>query len=302
MKLKELGKTGVFLPEIGLGTANYHGGPGPLRRGLEAGARFIDTAESYGTESVIREAMAGLRDQVFLATKVSPENFRAPDLRTSVEASLQRLGVEVIDLLQLHQPNPSIPIEETMEAMARLVTEGKVRFAGVSNFSAAQLEAAQRAFGKHPIVSNQVRYNIVDRTIESGLLEYCRSHHITVLAYSPLARGLSRVLDCDPGGALQKLAARLGKTPAQIVLNWCLCKEGVVAIPKGSSTGHILENCGASDWRLDPKDLAMLDSAILSRSRNRFDRFVRQYTPRLLSPILVRGLDLLPRSIRRRFT
>src|ERR1700693_2752038 len=104
---KELGSTGVFLAEIGIGTANYHAGPVPLRRGLEAGALFVDTAESYGTETIVREAIRGIRDRVFLATKVSPLNFRRNDLRRSVDASLQHLGVDVIDLLQLHQPNPA---------------------------------------------------------------------------------------------------------------------------------------------------------------------------------------------------
>lgn len=302
MKLKELGNTGVFIPEIGMGTSNYRGGADPLRRGLEAGALFIDTAESYGTEAVIREAIAGMRDRVFLATKVSPENFRADGVRKSLDRSLRLLGVDTIDLLQLHYPNPATPIEETMGAIAGLVAAGKVRFAGVSNFSVSQLQQAQQAYGKYPIVSNQVRYNIIDRTIENGLLDYSRAHHITVIAYTPLARGLSRVMDCDPGGVIRKLAASLGKTPVQIVLNWCVCKEGVVAIPKGNSADHIVENCGASDWRLTPEQVALLDSGIQFRSRNRFDRLVRQYMPRSLSAIAVRGLKFVPRGMRRRLT
>jgi len=299
MQLKELGKTGVFLPEIGMGTSNYHGGPEPLRRGLEAGALFIDTAESYGSEPAIREAIAGLRDRIFLATKISPENFRADGVRKSVDRSLQLLGVETIDLLQLHYPNPAIPITETMGAIACLASAGKVRFAGVSNFSVAQMQEAQQVF---PIVSNQLRYNIIDRTIEDGLLDYCRAHHITVIAYTPLARGLSRVMDCDPTGAIPKLAAALGKTPIQIVLNWCICKEGVIAIPKGTSTNHILENCGASGWRLTVEQVAFLDSRIQFRSRNRFDRMVRQYIPRNLAGIAARSLKFLPRDVRRRLT
>ena len=166
MKQKELGSTGVLLPEVGIGTADYHAGPQPLRRGLESGALFIDTAESYGTETIVREAITGIRDRVFVATKVSPQNFHRNDLRRSVDASLERLGVEVIDLLQLHQPNPAIPIEETIGALSDMVDAGKVRFMGVSNFSLAQLEAAQKVSGRHGIVSNQLRYNIIDRTIE----------------------------------------------------------------------------------------------------------------------------------------
>jgi len=114
MMVKELGRTGVFLPEVGIGTWDYHAGSSALRRGLQAGALFIDTAESYGTEEVIGEALKGLRDRVFVATKVSPENFRRARLRASVDASLRRLGIETTDLLQLHQLNPAIPIQETM--------------------------------------------------------------------------------------------------------------------------------------------------------------------------------------------
>ena len=133
---------------------------GPLRKGLEAGALFIDTAESYGTEIVVGEALRGLRDRAFVATKVSPQNFNAPDLHRSVDASLQRLGIDEIDLLQLHEPNAHVAIGETMGAMADLVAVGKIKFIGVSNFSVVQLIEAQQAAGKYPIVSNQVRYSI----------------------------------------------------------------------------------------------------------------------------------------------
>src|ERR1039457_1816867 len=113
MVVKELAQTGVLLPEVGLGTWDYHAGPGPLRRGLEAGALFIDTAESYGTDQVVGEALKGMRESVFVATKVSPQNFRRAPLLASVDSSLQRLGVDTIDLLQLHEYNPAIPIQET---------------------------------------------------------------------------------------------------------------------------------------------------------------------------------------------
>ncbi|HLZ34949.1 MAG TPA: aldo/keto reductase [Nitrospira sp.] len=300
MILTELAKTGVFIPEIGIGTWDYHAGPGPLRKGLEAGALFIDTAESYGTETVVGEAIRGMRDRVFIATKVSPQNFRPADLRRSVEASLQRLGIDVIDLLQLHEPNPSIPIEETMGAVAGVIDAGKVRFAGVSNFSVRQLREAQKALARYPIVSNQVRYNLIDRTIETDLLPYCQANHVTVIAYCPLAKGLNRVHDCDPSGVIDELAQATGKTPAQIVINWCLCKNGVVAIPKGNSTQHILDNCGASDWRLSQEQLALLDSRIQYRQRSRFDLLIRQWMPRPFRAIAIRTVNALPRGLRRR--
>lgn len=299
---KELGTTGVLIPEVGIGTWNYHAGPETLRRGLEAGALFIDTAESYGTEGVVGEAVAGLRDPVFLATKVSPQNFHEADLKRSVESSLRRLRVDTLDLLQLHEPNLSVPMEETIGAMTELVDAGKVRFLGVSNFSLSQLQEAQAASKKYPIASNQVRYNIIDRTIEKGLLQYCQANKITVIAYSPLGRRLSRIRDCDPNGIVNHLAAELGKSEAQIVLNWCLCKESVVVIPGGNSLEHILENCTASNWRLSSEQVSLLDENVQYRRRTWFDVFVRRHCPRRLQNIGLRLVNYLPRGLRRRIT
>ena len=301
MTLTELATTGVSLPEIGMGTWEYHAGPKPLRSGLEAGALFIDTAESYGSEPVVCEAIRGVRDRVFLATKVSPHNFRPTDLRRSVEASLMRLGTDRVDLLQLHEPNPAVPIADTMGAVAELITAGKVKFAGVSNFSVIQLEAAQKALGKFSIVSNQVRYNLIDRTIETELLPYCRAHQVTVIAYCPLARGLSRICDCDPTGVIAELVRETGKSPAQIVLNWCVCQKGVVAIPKGNSVEHILDNCGASDWRLSETQLTRLNTRIQHRRRNPVDQLLRQWLPSPLQSLAIRSLNRMPRRLRRRF-
>ena len=300
MIVTELGKTGVFIPEIGMGTWRYHAGAAPLRKGLEAGALFIDTAESYGSEPDVGVAVRGMRERVFIATKISPEHFRPDDVRQTVDGSLQRMELDQIDLLQLHEPNPSIPLADTMGAVAGLIEQGKVRFAGVSNFSLGQLQAAQRALGKHPIVSNQVRYNLIDRTIERDLLPYCRANGITVIAYCPLARGLDRVRDCDPSSVIGELAHMTSRSPAQIVINWCLCQPGVVAIPKGNSTAHILDNCGASDWRLTQEQLALLNSRIQFRQRNRFDTIIRDWMPGSLHSLAVRTLQVLPRGLRRR--
>lgn len=302
MRVKELGRTGCFIPEVGIGTWNYTAGPEALRRALETGAMFIDTAESYGTEPIVGEAVAGIRHEVFLATKVSPQNFRDGDLRKSVDTSLRHLRTETIDLLQLHEPNPSVPIAETMGAVGDLIDSGKVRFAGVSNFSVSELRAAQQALGKHPIVSNQVRYNLIDRTIEKDLLPFCQANHITVIAYSPLSRVFSRIRDSDPSGVLDELAAATGKTAAQIAINWCLLKEGVVAIPGSNSVEHLLENCLSLDWRLTASQASLLDSRIQYRVRNRFDKFMRQRLPGPLHGLAVRTVKSMPRFLRRRFT
>src|SRR5262249_901757 len=124
MITKELAQTGVYLPEIGMGTSQYQAGPTLLRRGLDAGALFLDTAESSGTEEVVGGAVKGRGDRFFVATKVSPQNFRGADLRRSVDSSLKRLEMETIDLLQLHQPNTAIPIEETVGAVTDLIAAG----------------------------------------------------------------------------------------------------------------------------------------------------------------------------------
>ncbi len=298
MMTKELGRTGRLLPAIGLGTWNYYGGLRPLRKGLEAGARFIDTAENYGTEALVGEAVRGMRDRVFIATKVSPQNFRHEDVKRAADASLKKLGIDSIDLFQLHEPNPSIPIEETMGAMADLVDAGKIRYIGVSNFSIGQLERAQKALGKHQIVSNQVRYNLINRTIETGLLQYCQAHHITVIAYSPLGRAFSRLRACDPTGLIDELARITGKSPAQIAINWCLSKEGVVAIPKGNSIEHILDNCGASDWRLSQEQLRLLDVSIQPRRWIRFGMVLRHWMPRPLKSLAGRAVKTLPPGLR----
>jgi diketogulonate reductase-like aldo/keto reductase len=300
MLVKELGRTGVSIPEVGIGTFAYQGSAELLREGVEAGALFIDTAESYGTETVVGEAVRGIRDRVFIATKVSPEHFHEADLHKSVDASLLRLGVAAVDLIQLHYPNPSIPIQETMGALGALVDAGKVRFCGVSNFSVDQLREAQKALGAHQLVSNQVRYNIIDRTIETGLLQYCQEHAITVIAYSPLAKSLNRIVECDPEGVIAQIARATGKSTAQVVLNWCLCKDNVVAIPKGGSREHLLENCGASDWRLSAQQIALLDTKIQFRHRNRFDRLARKLIPHSLQRAAVGALRYLPPSVRRR--
>lgn len=303
IQYKPLGNTGIQIPEIGLGTWGYHGGFTPLRSGFDAGALFVDTAESYdGAEEAVREAMKGIRDRVFLASKVSSSNLRHKDLIKAAEGSLKRLGVSHIDLYQIHQPNPEIPVAESLGAMEQLIDEGKIRFIGVSNFNVEQLAEAVQLVRKHPIVSNQVRYNLGDRTIENGLLQYCQENKITVIAYSPLARELSRLFDCDPNGVLTSIANDTGRTIAQIAINWCLCKDGVVAIPKGNSVEHILENCAASGWRLSEEHMAQLTNELQSRRRGVMDTLLRKYMPSSLVPVAKQCLGLLPRDIRRRFS
>ena len=259
MEYKHLGSTCLLIPEIGLGTWAYTEGALPLRRGIEMGACLIDTAESYGTEAIVGDAIRGIRDKVIVATKVSHNHFRKGDVIRSADQSLRRLGINHIDLYQLHSPNPHIPIEETMGAMEFLVDAGKVRFIGVSNFSVIQLKQAQSALSKGRIASNQVKYSLVARDIEDSLLPYCQENQITVIAYSPLAEGISNIFRRDSAGVIERIAAETGKTTAQLALNWCIHKEAVIAIPKANSVAHIEEDCGASGWSLSVDHIELLN-------------------------------------------
>ncbi len=285
MNYKFLGDTTVRLPEIGLGTFKYKGGADPLRAAIALGAGLIDTAESYGTEEILGEAIKGNRERVFLADKVSPAHFRRPALLQAAERSLQRLRTDYIDLYQLHRPNYTVPIQETMAAMEELVGQGKIRFIGVSNFSVAELKMAQAALSKYKIVSNQVRYSLVERSIEPELLRYCQENRITVFAYSPLARGLPHIKLRDPENILAHVAAITGKTESQVALNWCIVKNAVIAIPKASSIDHVVEDCAASDWRLSPDQIRLLDEGIGFRRRGRPEATLRRVARRVLQRI-----------------
>jgi diketogulonate reductase-like aldo/keto reductase len=250
MERKTFGFSDVLVSEIGLGTWQYRAGPGPIRAAIDHGATFIDTAEIYGSEPIVAEAIRGRRQAIFLATKTAPRNFRRRDLISAAENSLKRLGTDYIDLYQLHWPNETVPIAETMAAMEELVDAGKIRFIGVSNFDSWDLERAQAASGRHKIASNQVPYSLIERTVESGPLNYCRQHQITVIAYSPLGTTFANMKAADPNGVLTRVAQSAGKTEAQVALNWVISSEQVVTIAKASTEEHVIENCSASGWRL----------------------------------------------------
>jgi len=265
MELKELGDTGVMMPEIGLGTWRYKGGVEPLKKGIELGATLIDTAEGYQTEDVVGEAIRGTREKVFVATKVSGRHLAHDDVLRSCEESLYRLGTDCIDIYQVHWPNPSYPIKGTMEAMGKLVDRGFIRFIGVSNFDIDETQEAQTYLNNHKIVSNQIRYSLNDRSIEDDLLPYCEEHDMTVLAYTPLDDGnLTRMLTVGGGGkmgVLKEIAEETNKTMGQVALNWCTSRSSVIAIPKSNSVERTVENCGASGWRLTEEQIARLNRA-----------------------------------------
>jgi len=254
-----------MIPEIGLGTWRYRGGVEPLQKGIELGATLIDTAEGYGTERIVGKAVEEMRECVFIATKVSGRRLGYDDVLRAAEGSLSELGTDYIDLFQVHWPNSSYPMKETMHAMEALVTRGMVRFIGVSNFDLDDLREAEGALRHTPIVSNQVLYNLNERGIEKDLLPYCLENRITILAYTPLDDGnlASRPRFMPPKRirVLEDISRETGRTTAQVALNWCTSRENVVAIPKSDSVERTIENCGASGWRLSEEQLRLLDEA-----------------------------------------
>ncbi|MBW7990146.1 MAG: aldo/keto reductase [Planctomycetes bacterium] len=227
-----------------------------LRLGFELGMTFIDTAEVYGnghSEELVGRAIEGIRDKVFIASKVSPEHLFYDDLLLSAEKSLRKLKTDYIDLYQVHWPNPKVPIDETMRAMEQLVRNGKVRYVGMSNFSLRQFKAAQAVLSENEIVSVQVEYNLFDRNIENSILPYCESESIITIAYSPLDQG-QIAGDYKKTKALEMIANRYNRTVAQVALNWLISHPSVIAIPKATNPIHIRDNASAADFELSDED------------------------------------------------
>lgn len=264
MEYKRLNDTNEKLPEIGIGTWKMGVDPerekDAIRAALENGMELVDTAEMYATEWIVGDAVKGMK-RPFLATKVSPSHFRHSDVIAACERSLQNLQVKSIDLYQLHWPNHSVPIKETMGAMEELADSGKIRHIGVSNFTVAELIEAQEAMENHEIVSNQVEYSILARDIEEELLQFCAEGNVTIIAYSPLGTGsLYSPKYAKTLAALTEIGKAHNKTAAQVALNWVVSKKNVVAIPKAGSREHVIENAGASGWKLSKSETAELDS------------------------------------------
>ncbi len=268
METKKLGRTDADVPVIGMGTWKLGGLYVPdykddreaikaLKAGIELGLTLIDTAEMYGAghcEELVGKAVKGVREKVFIATKVSPEHLSYDGVLRAGERSLKRLDTDYIDLYQIHAPNSDIPIAETVRAMEHLVDQGKIRFIGVSNFSLGLLRQAQECLSRYRVVSNQVEYNLLDRSIERELLPYAEREGITVIAYSPFGTGyLLRYLGRGRE-TLEHLARKYNKTFPQMCLNWLVSKKPVIAIPKAMDINHLKENADAAGWRMEPED------------------------------------------------
>jgi diketogulonate reductase-like aldo/keto reductase len=224
-----------------------------LRRGVECGMTLIDTAEMYGSgrsENLVGEAIRGLRDRVFVVSKVLPSNASAEGTVRACEASLRRLGTNTLDLYLLHWRG-RYPLAETVQAFERLVGQGKIRAWGVSNFDVDDMEELFAVPGGNACAVNQVLYNPEHRGIEFDLLPWCAEHRVRVMAYSPVGQG---------GHLLSSPAMRgvVGVSPAQAALAWCL-RQPLVAIPKASSIKHVEENAAAGGLELESADLAAID-------------------------------------------
>lgn len=317
MKRRDLGP--LTVPAIGLGcmgmsafygTSDESEALATIRRALERGCNFLDTAEMYGpftNEELVGRAIAGRRDEVVLATKTGvrvrptegePANRMldgSPDnVRHAIDGSLQRLGTDHVDLYYLHRVDPATPIEETVGAMAELVQKGKVRHIGLSE---ASVDTLRRAHAVHPLAALQTEYSLWTREVEAEILPACRELGIGFVSYSPLGRGFlsgrfsnPEQLDADDarrhlprfqGAAFEhnlQLAARLaqfasekGCTPGQLALAWVLAQgEYIVPIPGTKRRTYLEENLASADLVLSPEDLTRIAEELPSAAGDRY--------------------------------
>jgi 2,5-diketo-D-gluconate reductase B len=242
---------GARIPAIGLGTSELRGRDCArvVEQALKLGYRHIDTAQVYENEREVGDGLraSGIRrDEVFLTTKIWTTHFAPNDLERSTKESLVRLRVSEVDLLLLHWPNPHIPLEETLGALAHAKNVGLTRHIGVSNFTVALIEEAV-AVCAEPLVCNQVEYHpYLDQT---KVREACARHGIAVVAYSPLAKGRIKT-----DGTLIRIGRAHHKTPAQICLRW-LAQQNVSAVPRTSKVERLSENIDIFDFSLSDKEL-----------------------------------------------
>jgi diketogulonate reductase-like aldo/keto reductase len=256
---------GTTVPALGQGTWEIGDDPAwrdaeqqALERGIDLGMTLIDTAELYGdgrSERLVGEVIAGRRDEVFLVSKVKPENASEMKMMLSCEKSLERLGVDRIDLYLLHWKG-RVPLEETVDAFQELVDEGMIARWGVSNLDLRTMERLVDIDGGNDCAANQLLYNLGSRGVEFDLLPWMRARDMPMMAYSPLGRGglLEHPLIVD-------IANRHDASPAQVALAAVLRHDGVIAIPKASSVEHVEANADALEIQFDAEDLERLDHA-----------------------------------------
>src|SRR5471030_2089639 len=266
--MRTLELAGVNVPVIGQGTwrmgedrSAHRNEVAALRQGIELGMTLIDSAEMYaegGAEEVVGEAIAGLRDKVFLVSKVYPHNASRKGIPQACERSLRRLNTDYIDLYLLHWRG-QYPLEETVEAFERLREDGRIGRWGVSNFDLDDLEE----LGAPECATNQVLYNLESRGIEFDLLPWSQQRRLPLMAYCPIGQGGHMLVN----STLKQVAARHGVTPAQVALAWILRQDSVIAIPKAVRPEHVTLNAQAAQLKLEAADLEALDQAFRAPQR-----------------------------------
>lgn len=235
-----------------------------LQQGIELGMSALDTAEMYGdgrSETLVGEAIADRREQVFLISKVLPSHASYQGTKQACEQSLKRLKTDHLDLYLLHWRG-RFPLHETVKAMIELQREGKINQWGVSNFDVDDMEELYDLAGGSGCAANEVLYNLSRRGIEYDLLPWCQKEKLPVIAYSPIEQG--RILK---NKTISDIANKYHATPAQIALAWVLHTPDVLAIPKAGSIGHVEENFHSLSIHLDTDDFHLLDAAFPKPSR-----------------------------------
>jgi diketogulonate reductase-like aldo/keto reductase len=273
MHERNFGRAGR-VPPIGQGTWNMErddraSAVAALRRGLDLGLTHVDTAELYGAGSVeelVREAIAGRRDEVFLVSKVMPSHGSYDGTLRACEKSLRRLGTDRLDVYLLHWPG-SHPLADTIRAFEELERAGKIRAWGVSNFDVSDMEEALAIAGPGRIACNQVLYHLNERSVEAKVLPFCARHGVALVAYSPFGAGRFPTEHSAGGKVLAEVARGRGATPHQVALAFLLRDPHVFAIPKAAKAAHVEDVAGAVGLALTDAEAARVASAFPRKDR-----------------------------------
>ncbi len=268
MQQRRFGFTGRPVPVIGQGTWNMEGDDkagvlAALRRGIELGMTHIDTAELYGSgrvESLIAPVIAESRSNIFLVSKVIPQNASRKGTIEACEKTLKRLGTDRLDCYLLHWPG-SQPLADTIAAFEQLMDDGKILSWGLSNFDEAGLEKALKIAGPGKIACNQVLYHLQERAIEHAVVPWCEQNDVAVVAYSPFGSGNFPEARSVGGQVLARIATAHRATVRQTALAFLTRRESVLAIPKASHRSHAEDNAGAGGLKLTEGEIASLDRA-----------------------------------------
>ena len=267
MDRRRFGSAALDVAVIGQGTWNIEKDRRPtalaaLRRGLDLGLTHIDTAEMYGAgaaEKLVAEAIAGRRDQVFLVSKVLPDNASRTGTIAACERSLKRLETDRLDCYLLHWPGEH-PLEDTLEAFEQLRRDGKIRSWGVSNFDVAELEAVWKLAGAR-LACNQVLYHLQERAIEHAVIPWCEQHGVAVVAYSPFGSGAFPGPRSAGGRVLTAIAEAHAATARQVALAFIVQSRPLFTSPKAARPEHVEENAGAGNLRLTAAEIARIERA-----------------------------------------